>query len=152
MPPYNLDLHFFQLTQAIFYSWFLWPHQKFLIILSKSLHRVFGSRKQLIVYMGTACAMILIRTSLPPMERRFSFHPTSFLFAFFFFSKDLCFWFPYDGGQPQILTMPRSCIGPRMSRVLSFKSWGVFGLKNTEDLSMLIFWAWGFFTSMEDQL
>ena len=141
MPTYNLDLHiFFQLTQVIFDSWFLWPHQKFLIILSKSLHMVFGSKKQIIVYMGTTCATALIRTSLPPMKRSFSFHPTSFLLAFsLILAKTCVFYFPIKEGRPRYFLCRESCIEPRMLRISSLVAEEVFGLKKTEDLLGLIF-------------
>ena len=137
MPPKSLDLHiFFQLTQAIFDSWFLWPHQKFLIILSKSSHMVFGRRKQLIVYVGTACAIALIRTSLPPTERSFSFYPANFLLTFSLISAKTCdFDFPIKEGRPRYFLCLESCIGRSMLRISPFVAEGVFGLKKTEDLS-----------------
>ena len=38
-------------------------------------HRDFGSMKRLIVYVGMACATVLINISLPALEINFSFHP-----------------------------------------------------------------------------
>ena len=87
IPPWILDLHiFFQATQASFCSWCHCLHQKLHIMLSRSSHRPFGRRKQLIVYVGTAWAIALIRISLPPIESIFflsipkAYFPLSLLF------------------------------------------------------------------------
>ena len=67
MPPFAFEIHIlFQLTQLIFASFCFWPHQKFRIILSKSSHKLCGSSKQLIVYIGISWAIALMRISSPP--------------------------------------------------------------------------------------
>ena len=142
IPPWSLDRHIFlQLTYAILFSLAFCPHQKLRIIFSKSWQSVLGSWKQLIVYVGTAWATALIRISLPPIERSLPFQPASFLATLSLTLANTCvFYFPMMEGSPRYLLCRESCIGPRMSRMLSFKSWGVFGLKKTEDLLVLIFY------------
>ena len=50
IPPFDFALHIFsQLTQVIFDSSCLYPHQNFLIIPSISSHNPFGIKKQLMV-------------------------------------------------------------------------------------------------------
>ena len=141
MPPWSLDRHIFlQLTHAILFSLSFCPHQKLLIIFSRSWQWVLGSWKQLMVYASTAWATALIRISLPPMEMSLPFQPVSFLATLSLTSANTCiFYFPMMEGNPKYLLYRESCIGPRMFRMLSLNSWGVFGLKNTEDLSVLIF-------------
>ena len=51
IPPSAFGMHIFsQATHAIFLSLSFWFHQKFLMREFSSLHNIFGSLKQLIVY------------------------------------------------------------------------------------------------------
>ena len=86
MPPQAFCLHIaFQLTQHILVSCYLWPHQKFLIMLSISSHKLWGRRKQPIVYVGIACATALMRISFPPIDNSLPFQLASLCPIFFFF-------------------------------------------------------------------
>ena len=76
------------------------------------------------------------------MESNFPFHPTSFCPTRSLRMEKTCFFdLPMKDGRPRYLECFESCIGPKMEEIASFKSWWVFGLKNTEDLSVLIFWS-----------
>ena len=141
IPPLSLDLHnFLQLTQSILDSWPRWPHQNLLIMLSISSHKPLGSWKQLIVYVGIAQATALIKISLPPIERIFSFHPDSFLPTHSLISANTSILdLPMIEGRPRYLLYHESYIGPRISKVSTFFSIGVLALKKTDDLFVLIF-------------
>ena len=93
---------FSQLNHANFFSVFACPHQNYLIILWKSSQSLFGKRKQLIVYEGTACATALIRISLPALVNSFSFQPdTLFTTLCFRWAKVLDFDHPTKEGKPR---------------------------------------------------
>ena len=142
MPPYAFEIHiFFQPTQLIFASFCFWPHQKFHIILSKSSHKLCGSWKQLIVYVGIAWVTALMRISFPPIERSLPFQPANFCpILSFKMEKTGVLDLPMKDGSPKYLVCFECCIGPKMLKISSLISWRVFGLKNTEYLSVLIFW------------
>ena len=142
MPPYAFEIHiFFQPTQLIFASFCFWPHQKFHIILSKSSHKLCGSWKQLIVYVGIAWVTALMRISFPPIERSLPFQPVNFCPILSFKMEKTCVLdLPMKDGSPKYLVCFECCIGPKMLKISSLISWRVFGLKNTEYLSVLIFW------------
>ena len=130
----------FQLTQHIFVSYCLWPHQKFFIILSISSHRLWGRRKHPIVYVGIAWATTFIRISLPPIERSLPFHLANFCPILSLRIKKTCFFdLPMKDGRPKYLVCLESCIRPRVSKISSLTSWEVLGLKKMEDFSVLIF-------------
>ena len=141
IPPLAFCLHIvFQLTQLIFVSCCCCPHQKFLIILSISSHRLWGRRKHPIVYVGIAWATTFIRISLPPIERSLPFHPANFCPILSLRIEKTCFFdLPMKDGRPKYLVCLESCIGPRVSKILSLTSWDVLGLKKMEDFSVLIF-------------
>ena len=82
-----------------------------------------------------------MRISLPPIESSLPFQPASFRPTLSFKIANTCFLdLPINDGRPKYLVCLKSCMGPRMAKISSLTSWGVFGLKNTKDLSVLIFW------------
>ena len=110
-------------------------------MLSRSSHRLCGSRKQLMVQVGIAWVTTLIRISLPPIERILPFQTASFCpICYLRIKKTYFFYLPMKDGSPRYLVCLDSFIGPNMEKIASFVFWWEFGLKNTEDLSMLIFW------------
>ena len=141
MPPQVFCLHIvFQLIKHILVSCCLWPHQKFLIMLSISSHKLWGRRKQPIVYVGIACAIAFMRISFPPIERSFPFQSTSFCPILSFMIENTCFFnLPMKDGRPRYLVCLESCIRPRVAKISSLDSCAILGLKKIEDLSMLIF-------------
>ena len=141
-PPFAFELHIlFQLIQLNFASYCLWPHQKFFIILSMSSHRPWGSRKQLIVYVGIACATALMRISFPSIERSLPFQPASFCPTLSFkIAKTWFFDLPMREGRPRYLVCLVFYIGPRILKTSSLASWAILGLKKIEDLYVLTFW------------
>ena len=142
IPPLAFELHIhFRLIQHILDSCCFWPYQKFFIILSKSSHKLWGSWKQLMVYAGNAWAIALMRISLPPIESSLPFQPTSFCPTLSFKVSNTYFLdLPINDGRPKYLECFEPCMGPRMAKIFSLTDWGIFGLKNIEDFSMLIFW------------
>ena len=106
------------------------PHQKFLIILSRSSQRLFRSWKQLIVQVGMAWATSLMRVSFPPEESNFPFQPANFKPTLSLISAKTCFLdLLMMEGRPRQLVCLKSCMGPNMLRIASFSSSVVFGLK-----------------------
>ena len=74
MPPLSFRIHnFFHEIHAIFLSLSFCPHKKLLIMEFSSLQCVFGSLKQLIVYVGITWATALISISLPAFDNNFLF-------------------------------------------------------------------------------
>ena len=77
-PPSSFGRHVLsQLNQAILFFSFVFPHQNLHTILVISSQRTLGSLKKLIVYVGTTCALILIKISFPAWDNNFSLHPES---------------------------------------------------------------------------
>ena len=124
IPPLVFCLHMvFQLTQHILVSCCRWPHQKFLIILSISSHRLWGRRTHPMVYVGIAWATALMRISFPPMERSFLFHPASFCPILSYRIANTCvFDLPIKDGRPKYFVCLVSCIGPRLAKISSLAS------------------------------
>ena len=88
--------------QAIFRSFSFCPHQKFLTMEFSSLHKASGILKQLIVYVGVACAIALMSISLPAFESNLPFHPTILLPTWSFIRlKSFFFPLPTIGGNPR---------------------------------------------------
>ena len=141
IPPCVFDMHIFlQLTQDILVSWSFWPHQKFLSIPSKSSHKPFGSKKQLMVYVGIAWVTAFMRISFPPMDSIFSFQPDNFFPALSFISAKTWFFdLPITDGRPSYFPCLVSCMGPRISKTSLLASGVVLWLKFTADLSALTF-------------
>jgi hypothetical protein len=78
------------------------PHQKFLKILSSSAQKLFGSKKELIAYVGKAAATDLIRTSLPTWDKDLAFHPSILPKTLSMIPwKALIFEFPIRIGRPR---------------------------------------------------
>ena len=142
MPPLAFGLHIlFQLIQVISDSFCFCPHQKLLIILSMSSHKPCRSWKQLIVYVGIAWAMALMRISFPPIERSLPFYPSSFWPTLSFRTTNTCFFdLPIKDRRPRYLMCLESCMGPKMLKISCLVSWVVLGLKSTDDLLVLIFY------------
>lgn len=93
------------------------------------------------VYVGIAYAIALMRISFPPIERSLPFQLASFCPTLFFNVVKTCFLdLPMNDGRPTYLVCLESCMGPRMAKISSLTAWVVLGLKNTGDLSVLIFW------------
>ena len=91
---------------------------------------------------GWDCLCDLLDENFAPTNwKEFTF-PTSKLFATrsLILVNTWVFNFPIMEGSPKYLLSLESCIGPSNLNMHSFVSWGVFGLKNTEDLSALIFY------------
>ena len=93
------------------------------------------------MYVGIAWATALMRTSFPPIERSLPFQPANFWpILSFNIEKTSILDLPMNEGSPKYLVCFESCIGPKILKISFLISWLVFGLKNIEDLSMLIFW------------
>ena len=130
----------FQLTKAILFSCCLCPHQNLLISPSISSQSPLGSWQQLMLYVGMAWATAFIRTSLPPMDKSFSFHLDSFFGTLSFISAKTSFFdFAMIKGRPRYFSCLVSCIGPNISSTSLLVSFRVLWLKNIEDLSTFIF-------------
>lgn len=92
------------------------------------------------VYVGMARATTLMRISLPSMDMSFSFQLANFFPTFSLISANTyIFDFAMIEGRLKYFLLHESCIDLRIIRISSLVSWGVLGLKNTDDLSVLIF-------------
>jgi len=75
MPPLNFGSYTLShFINAVFLSSPFYFHQKFRTILVISSHKLFGSRKQLMVCAGSTCATALMIISLPALDN--SLFPT----------------------------------------------------------------------------
>jgi hypothetical protein len=118
----------------------LWPHQNLDIKELISLHRVFGSWKTLIVYVGIACITALSNTSLPAWDKKVSFHPCMRsqilpLIPIKAIDRD---W-PIIAGRPRYLSKFEVMLTPAVPARNSFSSALVFLLKKIEVLSRFNF-------------
>jgi len=103
IPPFNFDLHkishFFQCILRLSPRY---PHQNFRIIISISLQRPTGKRKQFMAKVGIAYATALMRTSFPACDSNFSFHPWIFPHTLSFIKFKLALLFcPTIAGRPK---------------------------------------------------
>ena len=137
IPPFAFGVHnFSHFIQAILHSSFFCPHQKLLTILFSSAHKDFGRRKQLIVWVGIAWTTALIKTSLPAMDRNFSFQLDS-LCATLSLScwKVFLLFRPTKDGKPRYFSCWWIMSAPNLCLTYSWISLGVLGLKKRE-----VFW------------
>lgn len=116
-PPSFLGRHILsQLNQVILFLSLAWPHQNLQTKLVFSSHKALGSLKTLIVYVGTAWAIVLIKISLPALDNSFSFQLDNLLF-----NLSINWWkvfhliFPTEDGRPKyfpcslIISPPKRC-------------------------------------------
>lgn len=106
-----------------------------------SSHRFFGSKRQLMVCAGIACATAFISISLPALDKSFSFQANSFLANLSFnywnvFRFDLL----TNDGNPRYFSCCLISSAPNICFMLSCVSIGVFRLKNNEIFSLLSCW------------
>lgn len=96
-----------QLFQCIPLESLLFFHQKFERSDTTFLHMVFGRRKQFIVYVGSARATALRRTSFPPADKNLFCHP-SILCYIISLRKLMTDTFepPKDSGSPKYIPSP----------------------------------------------
>ena len=108
-----------------------------LVISSQS---VSGSLKILMVYVGMTCATALMRISLPTYESIFSFHLDN-LSSSLSFSAQKVFFFDLSTkeGRPRYVSCCYINIALIRSFISSWRSCGVFQLKNKEVFSQSIF-------------
>ena len=137
-PPPNLGLQ--SLSQFI--QWILCllsspPHQNFLIMISSSLQRELGSRKQLITYVGIACATALTRISLPACDSIFSPHPciTRHTLSFMLLKEAFLFLPTKEG-------MPRYFSNSFISGMLSITCMAFFVSSSTFLLKQIVVLSW----------
>ena len=139
MPPSIFSSHSLShFIHAIFCSLPFYPHQKFRTMLVMSSHRLFGNRKQLMVYAGTACATAFISISLPALDKSFSFQPANLLANLSFnYWNVFRFDLPTNDGSPRYFSCCLIISTPNICFMLSYVSIGVFRLKNKEVFSLL---------------
>ena len=116
------------------------PHQNFLIMISSSLQREVGSRKQLITYMGIVCATAFIRISLPAYDSSFSPHPCITRHALsFMLLKEACLFLPTKEGMPRYFSNSFISGMLRLAYMAFFVSSSTFLLKQIVVLSWFNF-------------
>ena len=118
-PPSSFGRHILsQLNQAILFFSFVCLHQNLHTILVISSQKELGSSKILIVYVGTACAAVLIKISFPALDNNFSFHPESLLSSLTinWWNALHLFFFPTSDGSPRyfscylMISAPNLCL------------------------------------------
>lgn len=102
-------------------------------------HKAFGILKMLMEHVGIACTTVLIRTSLPAFEIKFSFHPITFLVIFSYkplkvFTLD----FPLAFSNPRYFSQSSTILAPIKALMLCFTSDVVFQLKNDDVFCLFI--------------
>lgn len=108
--------------------------------LISSLHNVFGSLNTLIMYVGVACAMALMRISLPALDRSLPFHPVIFLPTWFLMRLNAFLLpLPTIGGSPRYFSWCWMISTPNFCLTWNWTSLFVFLLKNREVFSLLSF-------------
>ena len=123
---------------TIFLSSLHWLHQKFLIKLIISTHRELGILKQLLVYIGIACATTFIKISLPAFDSNFSFQPASFLDNFSLISLKVFFLFlPTNDGNLRYFSCCLITYALNLDLISSWTSLVVLLLKNREVFVLL---------------
>ena len=95
----------------------------------------FGILKRLTEYIGMACAIVLINTSLPALEISFSFHPKTLFFIQSCISlKVFTFDFPLAIGSRRYFSQLFIILAPNNCYISLLTSSVVFLLKNKESL------------------
>ena len=106
-----------------------------------SLHKPFKSLNKLIEYVGIACEIVLISTSLLALEMNFSFHPVTHLAIFSWRSlKVLILFFTPTIGNPRYFSNFVTIWAFSMLRMFSLSVTSVLGLKNRAIFCRLIAW------------
>lgn len=141
-PPKNFDVQILsQLTQWILRSLSFCTYQKFFIKLSSSVHRVVGSLKQLIAYMGIAKAIASKRISLPPWDKSFPFHNCRRCHIFVLILENAFFFaFPTIGGRLRYFSYWVTPLHPQVAITSFLVSSCTFLLNTIVVLSLLIHW------------
>ena len=102
-------------------------------MLVSSSQRFSGSLKQLMVYVGTAWATALMSTSLPTVDKSFSFHPDNLLATLdFSWAKEFVLDLPMREGRPRYVSCYLITWAPNIVLIFVCISPLVFRLKYNE--------------------